>query len=228
MTEQPVPPSNKVEIGIDLGDPEYLRVAEWIYGQHTVEWWQELGDLLGGRPGWRCDLTSEGLLWSFGPSGSSLFSITLPEADADLEDVSDLDTDDPGEDGIAPAGYELYDDDADEMVSFANVSELLTWLEANEHRHANHLAKLREMAMTFDWKVLKTLGWKARVTYVDGTWVGTVDRIPAEATFSSTLPGLTSSLRELIATAFDAPAEVTPDIELSVVLDQAATAALTD
>ena len=220
MTEQPVPPSNKVEVGIDLGDPQYLRVAEWLHGQYTLEWWQELGDLLGGRPGWRCDLTSEGLLWSFGASGSSLFNITLPRTDADTEDVN--------EDGVAPDGYNVYDYEADAMVPFGNISELLTWLEANEHRHANHLANLREMAMTFDWKVLKTLGWKAHVTHVDGTWVGTVDGIPTDATFSSTLPGLTAALRELIAAAFDAPAEVTPDIGLSVKLDQAGTAALTD
>jgi hypothetical protein len=214
MAEQNVPPSSKVEVGIDLGDPQYVSVAEWVHGDLSGPWWRELGDLLGGRPGWRCDLTSEGLLWSFGASGSSLFNISFPPVEHDAADA-------------IPAGYDLYDWEADETVSFSNTRELLAWLEANEPRHAGHLRKLRELAMTNDWAVLKSLGWKARVSYDGGTWVGTVEGIPADATFSTSLAGLTDALRELIAASFEAPADVAPDISLSLKLDHAATAALT-
>ncbi|MFK5243149.1 hypothetical protein ACI3PF_20775, partial [Lactococcus lactis] len=71
-------PAWDVDVTIEAGRPTYVNFAAEIYGWETQEWWEELGNLLGGRPGWRCTFGAEGLMWSFGAGGSSLFNITAP------------------------------------------------------------------------------------------------------------------------------------------------------
>jgi hypothetical protein len=210
VDEQRVRPSWEVDVELEFGHPSYVHLAEWLhYPVDAGPWWEQLGDLLGGRPGWHCELTSEGLMWSFGALGSSLFNVSWH-----------------GEGDEVPTGYELFDYDADETLSFGSVDELRVWLEGNEHRHANHLRdNLRGWVMADDWALLKSFPWKAQVTFLDGTWVGTVLGIPADATFAGSLPDLVGQLRELIADAFDAPASVAPDVSLSVRMDRAATGA---
>jgi hypothetical protein len=173
--------------------------------------WEELGDLLGGRPGWHCELTNEGLLWSFGAMESSLPNFGWH-----------------GREDQPAHGYELFDHEADTTLSFDNIALLRTWLEANEHRHANHLrTELRRWVVHDDWQLLKAFSWKAKVSHEGRSWLGTVDNIPSEATFATDLPALIGQMKELIAAAFDAPADVAAGISPSVRLDESATRAVT-
>src|SRR4051812_39323296 len=82
-------PSWNVEVGIGTGTPQYLTFVWAIYGHDAGPWWEALGDLLGGRPGWHCDFTNQGLLWSYGALGSSLFNISAPSAPDDSSEPSD-------------------------------------------------------------------------------------------------------------------------------------------
>lgn len=57
---------------IEVGHPPYLVLADMLHGWAGRTWWEDLGNLLGGRPGWRCQLVNQGeLLWSYGAMGRS-------------------------------------------------------------------------------------------------------------------------------------------------------------
>lgn len=209
-TKEPSP-SSSVEVTVDMGHPNYWAVANAFHGHTNTQWWLDLGDLLGGRPGWHCELTGEGLLWSFGPFGSSLFNVGAPE----------------DEDDYAAGRYMLYDYEADEEQKFGSTTAMLEWLEANEHRHADHLRNMRESLSDRHWSVVKGMGIGARITHDGHTYIATVPFLSLESTFADDLPTLMSRVRELIAHACDAPPEVAPDIEITARLDAKATAALT-
>lgn len=82
------------------------------------------------------------------------------------------------------------------------------------------------MAAAFDWGVLTGGGWTAKVTHDGSHLIGSVPMIPQSFASASDLQTLCNALRELIAAAFDAPADVAPRIGLTVVLDSVASAAL--
>ena len=69
MTYEKPDPHQMVRIEINLGDPEYLNVAEFLYPGSPEQWWRELGNLLGGRPGWYREITNTSgrtePVWSF-------------------------------------------------------------------------------------------------------------------------------------------------------------------
>jgi predicted RNase H-like HicB family nuclease len=205
----PPGPHWNVEVDLALGSPEYLMVAEWIHGHDNETWFVALGDLLGGRPGWHCDLTREGILWSYGALGASLFNISPPTSDA------------------APDHrFSVFDYEQDETFEFAGTDALREWLDANEGRHADYARKARAVVAAFDWGVLKS-GFTADITIDGDTWVGTVRTLPMEATFATSLATLVANLREMIGQVFDAPAAVIPEIAIVARLDAKAAAHLT-
>lgn len=209
MTNE-LPPSTFVRVKLGFGSPEYIVTACTWHGWELKEWFLEIGDLLAGRSGWHCELTAEGVLWSFGPFGASLFNISPPK------------------DAEAPVGrFALFDYDADESIYFEAVQELRMWLDANEHRHANHVHKMRDMISMSDWAVLTKGALEARVDFAEGLFIGTVPSLPAEATFARTLAELVNNLRELVGAAVGAPADVTARIRLRVLLEPDAAAAVT-
>ncbi|MEG3093483.1 hypothetical protein [Sphingomonas sp. PB1R3] len=208
---RPRGPAWDVEVKVDVGTPTYIILAEQMYGWDAKDWWEDLGDLLGGRPGWHCDFTGEALLWSFGPFGSSLFNVSPP--------------DDAGDYGVG--AYELFDYEADETHRFATTAALLSWLEANEHRHADHVRKLKEYASAFEWRVLKDIGVELRVTHDGSVFIGTFPDIAFESAFAADVPTLLAQAREAVARAHDAPPGIAPEIDLIVRLDPKASAALT-
>jgi hypothetical protein len=210
MTESQ-PPSRTAEVTFGFGSDNYLGLCEYLYGDAASGWWAALADLLSGRPGWRCELDSDGLAWCFGPIGTGMFIVPAPDTVEAFETTT----------------YRLFDYQADESVRFNSTAELRVWLEANEHRHAEHL---RSMTWYYsepgDWGLLKLYAWPVKVTY-DGTfWIGTVPDIPSEVTSAGSLPDLLRRVRELIAHAVGAPVEVAADISLTAALDQPAAAAL--
>jgi len=206
-------PAWDVEVTIDMGRPTYANLASRLYGPETEAWWVALGDLLGGRPGWHCEFTQltdhNGLLWSFGAFGSSLFNISAPR--------------DPGD--FASGALEIYDFEGDTTYRFAGTDELLAWLEDNEHRHADHVSNLRPLASAFGWKVLKTMGVDLRVTHDGSSFIATFPDLPFESAAASDLSTLLAHARQAVARAHGAPDWVTTEIGLRVHLDPAASRA---
>lgn len=202
-------PSSLVEVELNVGDPAYLHLAVMVYGEETEYWWKELGDLLYGRPGWYCELTSDPdarLMWSFGAVGSSLFNITYN-----------------GE-----PGYSLYDYYADTTTLFPAITALREWLEENEDRHADHPRKLRDIAASNDWGTLKTVGFDVDVTHDNAVWIATVRKLPVTMSPAESLATAVVHIREAIAAAFDAPISIADAIQVKVHLDNAAVAALSN
>lgn len=192
-----------VRVNLAMGSPEYIVTAMATHGWEYKSWFEEIGDLLGGRPGWHCDLTSEGILsWSFGAFGASLFNISPPK-DAEAED----------------GRFSVFDYEADEVVPFDAVSPLREWLDENEPRHAGHAGSLRALAAVNNWAPLTRVGLEARVDYADGTWIGTITTIPSEATFGRSLSHVVRALREMVGAVLDVPTAIIPKIRLQVTLE---------
>lgn len=207
MTGPQSDPSSLVKVELNVGEPTYLKLAGLLYGENTEEWWKDIGDLLYGRPGWYCEIAltpGMELIWSYGAVGSSLFNVSY-------EDVS---------------GYSLFDWDADSTKKFQTVDELRKWLDENEWRHADHTFKLRDLASSSDWAVLKTVGFDIDVTFDEERWIGTVRKLPVTMGAAMSLADVVSQMREGIAQAFDAPASVAKSLQVQVHLDPAAAAAL--
>lgn len=209
-------PSWNVEVGIGTGTPQYLTFVWAIYGHDAGPWWEALGDLLGGRPGWHCDFTNQGLLWSYGALGSSLFNISAPSAPDDSSEPSDYQS----------GTYVLFDYDADVEHGFSDLAELRAWLEQNEPRHVDHARTVGQMVASDGWSMLAGLTFDARVTYEGGTWIATVPKLPLEAAFAGDLVTVVAHVRELVAGALGAPAELASTIEIQARLTPAATRAL--
>ncbi|GAA1692395.1 hypothetical protein GCM10009808_06880 [Microbacterium sediminicola] len=210
MTGTTPDPHTRVEIELNLGSPEYVVTATSLYGDDSSPWWESLGNLLYGRPGWYCELANTDggaeLMWSFGALGSSLFNISL--------------TDDP-------TSFQLFDYAADECVLLSSIDELREWLDRNEARHATHVERnLAPMASANGWRLLKAHEFMLDLTYDEATWIASVRKLPVTAAFGSSLKEAVSNAREAIAHAFHAPPELAADIRVSVRLDQAAVAAL--
>lgn len=70
MTGTAPHPHTRVEIELNLGSPEYIVTATSVHGDDSGPWWESLGNLLYGRPGWYCELANTDggteLMWSFG------------------------------------------------------------------------------------------------------------------------------------------------------------------
>ena len=187
----------------------YSNVAESLTGHVSVQWWERLGDLLHGRPGWHCDLTSEGLLWSYGALGASLFNISAPE---DSEDFK-------------RGRYEVFDFDEDESHTFT-LDELRSWLEDNEHRHSDHAHRLGQLYGGEDWSILNGMIFDARVTHDGAMFVGTVPSLVLEFTAADDLATVVDNLRGLVTSALGAPSDVAPRVQIDARLDGKATRAL--
>ncbi|MCL8026959.1 hypothetical protein [Nocardioides bruguierae] len=207
---RPHGPAWDVEVTIDVGTPTYVTLAEQLHGWESKVWWENLGDLLGGRPGWHCEFTSEGLLWSFGPLGSSLFNLSAPE----------------NPDDYSSGVYEVFDYEADTTHRLASTADLLTWLEGNEHRHVDHVRRMKGLASAFDWRVLKNLGVELRVTHDGSSYIGTFPSLPFESAMETDFLTLLTHARQAVARAHDAPEAIAADIDLVVRLDPRASAAL--
>lgn len=210
MADTEPEPHTQVEIELNLGSPEYIVTATTLYPDDSGPWWESLGNLLYGRPGWCCEIVNTDggteLMWSFGALGSSLFDITWAD---------DL------------ATYRLFDYDADEVVVFYSIDALRDWLDDNETRHANHVVRnLTPMASADGWSLLRVYEFALDVTYDGSTWIASVRKLPVTAAFASSLQDAVSNAREAIAHAFDAPKNIAADITVSVRLDPAAVAAL--
>ncbi|NHE67799.1 hypothetical protein G9U53_26195 [Rhodococcus sp. D-46] len=208
MTTAQPDPFSLVNVELNLGDSTYLSLAAILYGADTQQWWKDLGDLLYGRPGWYCEITNTDnrmhMMWSFGAVGSSLFNISLENE----------------------PGYSLFDWDADTTLPFTTINQLREWLDINEDRHSDHLRKLRPLAESFDWAILKNVGFDLDVTVDGDAWIATVRKLPITMSTAKSLSETVSQAREAIATAFDAPAKVAQDILVRVHLDHAAASAL--
>lgn len=200
-----------------MGSPNYLAVASAFHGHHSTKWWLALGDLLGGRPGWRCELTDEGLIWLFGPLGTGLFVVSAPFH----EDPADVDAD------YENGRYVILDHAADEMPEFTGTEKMREWLDANESRHAKHVEKLRFAYEENDWAVLKSMEFETRITHDGHTFIATVPYLSMESTFADDLPTVLTRVQELIAHAFDAPQNIAPEITVKARLDPAAVNAVT-
>ena len=210
MTGTAPHPHTRVEIELNLGSPEYIVTATSVHGDDSGPWWESLGNLLYGRPGWYCELANTDggteLMWSFGALGSSLFNINWT---AD------------------PSIFQLFDYEADESVSLSSIDELREWLDRNEARHATHVERnLAPIASADGWWLLKAHEFILDVTYDEATWIASVRKLPVTAAFASSLKEAVSNAREAIAHAFHAPRELAADIRVSVRLDQGAVAAL--
>lgn len=205
---RPAGPSWEVEVEFSLGHPTYGILAGLLYGEGAVEWWENLGDLLHGRPGWHCDYTSDGLLWSYGAAGASLFNIGPPE-----------------DYGFGRGEYEVFDYDEDEVFNFPGTAALQTWLESNEHRHADHLRNLSAFVSGNDWADLSKFDWDARVTYDGSSFIGQVPKVPSEMVAGPDLKAVLKGLQELMAYAFGAPQEAARHVRVNARLDSNATAA---
>lgn len=121
------------------------------------------------HPGWYCEFTNipgEPMLWSFGPAGSSLFNISFDEE----------------------LGYALFDYEEDSTKRFSTIDELGKWLYTNEGRHADHTRKLRYLAATQEWAILKNVGFDVRVTFDDDIWIATVRGLPVVMSAARPLP----------------------------------------
>lgn len=209
-------PSDQVEVTLDVGDPAYPSLVESLYGSDpvAVDWWIDLGDLLGGRPGWRCCLGDGGITWRFGPLDTSLFSISAP----DEEDDESYDA----------RRYVVHDHAPDDIdVECVGASVLLGWLEGNEPRHAEHLTSLRPLMSGHEWDVLTMRPFDVRITHDDLTFIATVPTVsPMDAAFGNSLGEVLANARAMIAAACGAPAEVTDRLNLKARLDAKATRAV--
>lgn len=210
-------PAWDIEVDFALGYPTYGLLAEHLYGRDAGGWWEDLGELLGGRPGWHCEFTAQGLLWSFGPLGSSLFNIspstTMPGNDPAQEAF------------VWDRGYELFDYELDETVHLQDTVALRTWLEANESRHDGHLRSLGALVSGDGWADLGRFEWEARVTHDNSTFIGEVPKVPSEMVVADDLPGVILALQELMAHVFGAPVSAARHVRFKLVLDSKATAA---
>lgn len=207
MTGPQSDPSSLVNVELNVGEPKYLSLAALLYGEDTEEWWKNLGDLLYGRPGWYCEIAltpGMELMWSYGALGSSLFNISYQDE----------------------AGYALFDWEADTTKKFQTVDELRKWLDENEWRHADHTLRMRDLASSSDWAVLKAVGFDMDVTVDNDRWIGTVRKLPVTMSAAMSLADVVSQLREGIVQAFDAPASVAEDLQVRVHLDPASAATL--
>lgn len=210
MADTTPDPHTQVEVELNLGSPEYIVTATTLYPDDSGPWWESLGNLLYGRPGWYCEIanTNEGteLMWSFGALGSSLFNITW--------------SGDPGQ-------YRLFDYEADNVIVLHSTDELRDWLDDNERRHDEHVTtSIRPLASSDGWSVLRSIGFTLDVTHDGSTWIASVRKLPVTAAFGSSLQEAIKNAREAIAHAFDAPKNVAADIKVSVRLDPAAVSAL--
>jgi len=194
-------PSWDVEVKIAFGHPNYVNLAESMYGSDSQEWWEELGDLLGGRSGWHCELTNSGLMWSFGPAGSSMFNITAPE------------------EGLPTDGYDLFDYDDDRTIHFDSTHEMREGLEDNESRHTDHLRGIH-------WELGRAPVWRVKVDVDEEVWLGTVEGIPMEVVTAANLPSLLRAARGLVVHAFGAPTGSVSEVKLDAVLSPTAADAL--
>lgn len=211
MTDAAPDPHTQVEIELNFGSPGYIVTATSLYGDDSGPWWESLGNLLYGRPGWYCELanTSDGpkLMWSFGALGTSLFNIVL------RDDLTDFD---------------LFDYEADQSVSFESIEQLGEWLDRNESRHSDHVRRnLTPMASADGWRLLRLYEFVLDVTFDGSAWIAIVQKLPVTAAFGSSLTVAVSNAREAIAHEFQAPKSLATDITVSVRLDPAAVAALT-
>jgi hypothetical protein len=199
-------PYNNIPVELNLGD--YVVTATSFHGWETEQWWKDLGDLLYGRPGWYCHIADTGhaieVLWSFGALGSSLFVISVEQAPA----------------------YHLYDYEADTQMVFDNIGALRQWLDENEQRHSEYPRRLRDYAADSDWALLRSLPFKADITFDGSAWIATFQQLPITYSSGSTLGEAVSNAREAITDAFDAPRTVAPNVQLVLRLDAAASAAL--
>lgn len=203
--DKELPPHHLVRVHLAMGSPEYVVTATSLHGWEYNDWFEEIGNFLAARPGWHCDLTSDsGILWSFGAFGASLFNISPPESASTVT-----------------GRFSLFDYDADEVLAFNTIDELRGWLELNEHRHADHAHKLRDMIASLDWAYLKRGSLEARVQFSDGAWIGTIPGLPAEATFGRTLPEVVRALQDMVASVIDVPADVVRDIRFELTVDAA-------
>jgi hypothetical protein len=210
-----VRPSWKVDVQIGFGTTNYVSLADWLYGYESVEWWTALGDLLGGRPGWYCELGTDGLYWHFGAMQASLLNIGSPVEDG-------------RRDKFPKSNYSLFDYEADEVVHFESIDDLRTWLEANEPRFTDYIrGRYSEWASADDWAVLRMMTWRINVEYDGAAWIATVPNVPADATFANDLPQALRQAGELICAAFGAPARIAELMSLEAYLDVEACSALT-
>ena len=120
----------------------------------------------------------------------------------------------------------MFDYEADETRQFSGATALRDGLEANEHRHADHVRRLRDLASADDWAVLTGMGIAVRVTHDGGSFIATFPTIPLESTFAPDLTSLLANAREAIADAHGAPPEVALRIKVTAFLDDRATDAL--
>lgn len=196
----------QIEIELRLGD--YIATATTLYGVESEQWWNDLGELLYGRPGWSCEIvytgTSIELVWSFGALGSSLFVISA---------------------GSAPA-FHLYDHETDTELEFDTVDALQEWLDENEHRYSEYPRQLRNYAADSDWALLRSLPFKVDVTFDGLIWIATFRQLPVTYSSGSTLSEAVANAREAITDAFDAPRKLAPSVNIVLRLDAAASAAL--
>lgn len=211
MTGNEAAPHTHVDVELALGSPTYIVTALSFYGPDAEAWFESVGNLLYGRPGWACSISNTDagteLLWTFGALGSGLFVISYEGN---------------------PSTYRVFDYDADDDVTFNTINELREWLDANEPRHADYVrTTLRDMVAADDWWLLKGHTFEVDVTYDGSAWVGTVRKLPVTFSSAPSLPETITAVREAIAHEFDAPQNVAPQIKVQVHLDEEAAAALT-
>ena len=190
---------NDIQVKLDLGD--YLVTATSFHGEGSSQWWEDLGDLLYGRPGWYCHVANTGsaieVLWSFGALGSSRFSIDV---------------------GAAPK-YHVYDQEEDEAIVFDEIDELRTWLETNEARHLDYPRRLKSCVADSDWALLRTMTFDVDATLDSGMWIVTPRQFPLTFSSGASLNEALVNVRMAIAGAFDAPLSLAPSIRLVTHID---------
>lgn len=198
--------SNQIDVELRLGD--YLVTAVSLCGFESEQWWEDLGGLLYGRPGWSCEVANTEadveMLWSFGALGSSLFVISMQAAPA----------------------YHLYDHEEDKELLFDNIDALREWLDENEQRHSEYPRRLRDYAADSDWALLRSLPFKVDITFDGSTWIATFRQLPVTFSSGLTLSEAVVNAREAITDAFDAPRSLAPKLKVLLRLDDAASAAL--
>ncbi len=108
-------PQSRSEIAVEY-ELDHDQTCEAFHGTEVLPAWQELGEILFGRPGWRfvVALTDHGFgpIWCFGLEGAATLVLTATEE-----------------------GFHVFDYDDDDAFVLPRREELVAWLHEHEPRH---------------------------------------------------------------------------------------------
>ncbi|MFJ5984392.1 hypothetical protein [Lentzea sp. NPDC092896] len=190
-------PWDHIRVGFDA---DYETVCDQFGGGwQLLDRWRELGTLLSGRHGWHFDLHGGGPTWSFGLFSEGLLVLHVN----------------------AQGQIHCYDHTTDSDHITGDLAQVEAWIDSRTVSAERPSATAVEMAQSFNWKTLTTVGFRLLVSWSDGSFAGSWPS-HADAVIAPTLQEVLDGAAAQVCSLYGAPPELAADLTIRVELDPSA------